>query len=72
MGQPKEAGWASTENLVKMSRLMKPHIDQEDKTFCYSHSEVSGENRACLPSFSGKELEEEENKEFGAFIVVRG
>lgn len=44
---------------------MKPHIDQEDKTFCYSHSEVSGENRACLPSFSEKSLKEKRTRSLG-------
>ena len=50
---------------------MKPHIDQGDKTFCYSHSEVSGENRARLPGFSEKSLKEKTRRSLGLSLWWR-
>lgn len=42
-----------------MVKVMKPHTDQEYKKLCYSHNEVSGENRAGLPTLSEKDNREE-------------
>lgn len=47
-----ETGWAPTQNLVKIIKLMKPHTEQAYKRVSYSHNEASGKNKAGLSSLS--------------------
>lgn len=53
-----------------MIKVMKPHMDQDNKRLCYSQNEASEENRTDLSSLSEKGIEKK--IWFGNFLAATG